>query len=261
MRMKLGTDTDTDSDSDSDNDSDEEDDGTRIRESKAKVHDTKDTARGTLSTRTTTRNLRIREDTAKYLLNLDTNSAFYDPKTRSMRENPLGHLKEEEQALFKGDNHLRQSGDVQGLKELERFAWNTYASGNATVNALALPTQAAKLMDVFKDRQEEAKKEKKEELLNKYGGQEHMNVPEVILNAESEQYVEYSRDGRVIKGQERAMAKSKYMEDVHPGNHSSIFGSWYCTRTSAWGYRCCHATYLNAYCTEIGGGAGALEGP
>jgi hypothetical protein len=28
------------------------------------------------------RNLRIREDTAKYLLNLDVNSAYYDPKTR-----------------------------------------------------------------------------------------------------------------------------------------------------------------------------------
>lgn len=28
------------------------------------------------------RNLRIREDTAKYLLNLDMNSAYYDPKTR-----------------------------------------------------------------------------------------------------------------------------------------------------------------------------------
>jgi pre-mRNA-processing factor SLU7 len=35
------------------------------------------------------RNLRIREDTAKYLLNLDVNSAYYDPKTRSMREDPL----------------------------------------------------------------------------------------------------------------------------------------------------------------------------
>ncbi|RUP44844.1 Pre-mRNA splicing Prp18-interacting factor-domain-containing protein, partial [Jimgerdemannia flammicorona] len=39
-------------------------------------------------TRTTIRNLRIREDTAKYLLNLDINSAHYDPKTRSMRDNP-----------------------------------------------------------------------------------------------------------------------------------------------------------------------------
>lgn len=35
------------------------------------------------------RNLRIREDTANYLLNLDVNSAYYDPKTWSMREDPL----------------------------------------------------------------------------------------------------------------------------------------------------------------------------
>ena len=39
-------------------------------------------------TKTTTRNLRIREDTAKYLLNLEANSAHYDPKSRSMLENP-----------------------------------------------------------------------------------------------------------------------------------------------------------------------------
>ena len=43
-------------------------------------------------TRTTVRNLRIREDTAKYLYNLDPNSAFYDPKTRSMRENPFKNM-------------------------------------------------------------------------------------------------------------------------------------------------------------------------
>lgn len=38
-------------------------------------------------TRTTVRNLRIREDTAKYLRNLNADSAYYDPKTRSMRDN------------------------------------------------------------------------------------------------------------------------------------------------------------------------------
>ena len=41
-------------------------------------------------TRITVRNLRIREDTGKYLINLDPSSAYYDPKTRSMRDNPEG---------------------------------------------------------------------------------------------------------------------------------------------------------------------------
>ena len=38
--------------------------------------------------KTTIQNLRIREDTAKYLRNLDPNSAPYDGKSRSMKENP-----------------------------------------------------------------------------------------------------------------------------------------------------------------------------
>lgn len=40
--------------------------------------------------RVTARNLRIREDTPKYLRNLQLDSAFYDPKSRSMRANPYG---------------------------------------------------------------------------------------------------------------------------------------------------------------------------
>lgn len=65
-------------------------------------------------TRTTVRNLRIREDTAKYLYNLDPNSAYYDPKTRSMRENPFNNSNEESlKAKFVGDNFVRRAGDVK----------------------------------------------------------------------------------------------------------------------------------------------------
>jgi len=38
--------------------------------------------------KSSTTDLRIREDIAKYLRNLDENSAAYDPKSRSMKENP-----------------------------------------------------------------------------------------------------------------------------------------------------------------------------
>ena len=43
------------------------------------------------------KNLRIREDTAKYLRNLDPNSAPYDPKSRSMKENPNPDIASEDQ--------------------------------------------------------------------------------------------------------------------------------------------------------------------
>lgn len=51
-------------------------------------------------TRVTVRNLRIREDTAKYLMNLDPDSAYYDPKTRSMREAPVANVKPEDVSPF-----------------------------------------------------------------------------------------------------------------------------------------------------------------
>lgn len=67
-------------------------------------------------TRITVRNLRIREDTAKYLINLDPSSAYYDPKTRSMRDNPLKNVPAEEvrvitfSNLAQGHLHARRHG-------------------------------------------------------------------------------------------------------------------------------------------------------
>lgn len=52
-------------------------------------------------TKQTVRNLRIREDTAKYLRNLDLDSAFYDPKTRTMKDNPYDH-KDPKEVEFAG---------------------------------------------------------------------------------------------------------------------------------------------------------------
>ena len=51
-------------------------------------------------TRITVRNLRIREDTAKYLINLDPESAYYDPKTRSMRDAPVKNVLPEDVSVF-----------------------------------------------------------------------------------------------------------------------------------------------------------------
>ena len=57
-------------------------------------------------TRITVRNLRIREDTAKYLVNLDPDSAYYDPKTRSMRDTPLNNVAPEDVRHFLPSSRL-----------------------------------------------------------------------------------------------------------------------------------------------------------
>jgi len=46
--------------------------------------------------KTTIAQLRIREDTAKYLRNLDPNSAPYDGKSRSMKDNPNPMIPEDQ---------------------------------------------------------------------------------------------------------------------------------------------------------------------
>ena len=67
--------------------------------------------------RVTVRNLRLREDTAKYLLNLDEKSAAYNPKTRSMMEQPL------KDGPFVGDNFIKYTGEVRQANQMMQFAW------------------------------------------------------------------------------------------------------------------------------------------
>lgn len=154
----------------------------------------------------------IREDTAKYLINLDTNSAYYDPKTRSMRENPLQEG-DPNDTNFAGDNFTRYSGDAPNMAKAQMFAWQAADRGNE-VHLQANPTQLALLHKQFEEQKEKVRDTNKGSILAKYGGEEHLQRPPTeLLLAQSENYVEYSRTGKVVKGQERAVARSKYEED------------------------------------------------
>jgi pre-mRNA-processing factor SLU7 len=134
--------------------------------------------------------LRIREDTAKYLRNLDLDSAYYDPKTRSMRENPnkLGNPSEQ---LFAGDNFVRYTGDVRKFSEMQSYAWEAYEKGQE-VHLQGAPSQAELLYKEYKHKSENVKSKNKSAILEKYGGQEHLEgAPRELLLAQTEQYVEY----------------------------------------------------------------------
>ncbi len=70
--------------------------------------------------------------------------------------------------------------------------------------------------------------------------------PKSLLLAQSEVYVEYARDGKIIKGVEKPVILSKYEEDVYVNNHTSVFGSYW--SKGEWGYKCCHSFIKNSYC-------------
>ncbi|XP_012938333.1 pre-mRNA-splicing factor SLU7, partial [Aplysia californica] len=209
--------------------------------------------------RITVRNLRIREDTAKYLYNLDPNSAYYDPKTRSMRENPLKNTSKEDitELKFGGDNFVRFSGDAQEMAKRQLFAWEAYERGN-DIHLQADPTKLELLHKEFERRKGDFKQTAKDSILDKYGGQEYLEAPpKQLLLAQTEDYVEYSRTGAVIKGQERAQIKSRYEEDVYPNNHTSVWGSYW--KDGRWGFACCHSFIKESYCTGEAGKQAELE--
>ncbi|XP_060645264.1 pre-mRNA-splicing factor Slu7 [Drosophila nasuta] len=207
--------------------------------------------------RITVRNLRIREDTAKYLRNLDPNSAYYDPKTRSMRDNPNPAVPAEE-AEFAGENFVRFSGDTTAQATAQLFAWEAHGKG-VDVHLLAEPTKLELLQKEYEQKKEQFKSSTKTDIVEKYGGEEHLQVPsKSLLLAQTEEYVEYSRSGKVIKGIEKPKARSIYEEDVYINNHTTIWGSYW--NAGRWGYKCCKSFIKNSYCVGMQEPEGYSEG-
>lgn len=131
------------------------------------------------------------------------------------------------------------------------FAWEAYERGSE-VHLQADPTKLELLHKSFKVKKEDFKEKQRDSILEKYGGEEHLNAPpRELLLAQTEDYVEYSRHGAVLKGLEKAVARSKYEEDVLINNHTCIWGSFW--KDGFWGYKCCHSMVKQSYCTGESG--------
>ena len=200
---------------------------------------------------TATRNLRIREDTAKYLLNLDLDSAKYDPKTRSMVDS--GATADQAAALVAEDNFMRASGDAAEFEKAARYAWESQERGDKNKTHLqANPTSGEYFRRKEKEEKERRGAAQRKMLLEKYGGEEYLQSAAPgrdaggVVVVENERYVEYDASG-AVKGMAKTVARSKYAEDVFVNNHTAVWGSWW--RDFRWGYRCCHSTVKNSYCT------------
>ncbi|PYH98793.1 putative mRNA splicing protein [Aspergillus ellipticus CBS 707.79] len=195
---------------------------------------------------TATRNLRIREDTAKYLLNLDLDSAKYDPKTRRMVD--MGAQEDQAAALVAEENFVRASGDAAEFEKAQRYAWESQERGAQKVHLQANPT-AGEVMRKKEEAETLAKRDaQRKALLDKYGGQEHLDPTPLrdTMVIENEKFIEYDETG-AIKGAPKKAAKSKYAEDIFTNNHKSVWGSWW--HNFEWGYACCFSTVKNSYCT------------
>ncbi|KAK4474045.1 hypothetical protein MN116_003357 [Schistosoma mekongi] len=194
------------------------------------------------------RNLRIREDTAKYLFNLDPNSAYYDSKTRAMRGNPFENSgKPESEVPFAGDNFVRYDGEVQGMIDRQVFAWEMHDKLGLDVHLQADPTRLELLAKKVSKAKCDVQNKVRAEILERYGGHEHLEaIPKELILGQWESYAEYSPTGRMIRGAEKPTVKSRYEEDVFNNNHTSVWGSYWFN--GQWGYRCCHSLIKESYC-------------
>eukprot|EP00980_Cylindrotheca_fusiformis_P021169 scaffold8136_cov127-Cylindrotheca_fusiformis.AAC.9 len=267
------SDSDLDSDVESGDDSDDE---FVQRDEDARVLTTRLARQGGVGgaqMKVTARNLRIREDTAKYLRNLDPSSAYYDPKSRSMRDNPNPDIPSEE-AQFAGDNFARISGDAVNLAQTQMFAWDAAEkSGRDELHPQANPSQVELLKKKFQDKSSQLAVQKKRKVLDKYGGQEYLDGTGGLATAVEGQKSseetrkirfgvstvnqEYSRDGRLLKGAsakpKQVALKSKYEEDVYINGHYTVWGSYFHLGAFEWGYADDHSLIRNSFCTGENG--------
>ena len=106
----------------------------------------------------------MREDVAKYLLNLNPDSAQYDPKSRSMQENPLSKT----HADYKGDTVQKYSGDYLQMIENETFIseYNQKAKsrGDAVLNAVAMPSQFEQIRKKLEAKKKEIRQKEQDDV-------------------------------------------------------------------------------------------------
>jgi pre-mRNA-processing factor SLU7 len=119
------------------------------------------------------------------------------------------------QASFAGDDFVRYTGEVVERAHLQSFAWEAEEKGVDGSHMQANPTQVELMYKKYKQNNFTLNTEEKQSILSKYGGEENLkSIPKELLLAQTENYVEYSADGQVVKGQEAPVMKSKYPEDM-----------------------------------------------
>ena len=184
--------------------------------------------------KTLNKNLRSRQETVKYIQNIWDNNAHYDGKSRAMRTNPNEEVSEEK--LYKGDNARIYSGQFLDLMDQDNFTKEAKDKGEVELNSVAMPSQAELAFKHFKEKKTQLMTEKQKELYEKYGGQEHAEIPDDIKKKALEEHYE------LIEKAKKAIRvdlqkKSKYAEDICQKGHTQVWGSFW-HQHFGWGYKC-----------------------
>jgi len=123
------------------------------------------------------------------------------------------------------------------------------------IDVISNPSQAELIHKQFREKKKDLEKSKKEAIFTKYGVTDIQTKgldPRLRLG-QTEVYTEYTRDGKVLKGPAKPIARTKYEEDVMINNHTTVWGSYFNKFRFAWGFACCHSLIRNSYCVGEAG--------
>lgn len=225
--------------------------------------------------------IRDRQDVPAYILNITSNAnnkISYDPKSRISVDPTRGFLNDRNQFV----RYL--TGEAKNLEDVQKFAWDqnreyeeikqrellekklSYSMAHQVseeesiipvdldLSLEASPTLMMLKTKQLKEKNDKLKEQRKANLINKYGGTEHLTKSKALSDVNEGDYKNLNNTSQDKKFHDNRMLdknglkRSRFSEDIYPLNHSSIWGSYY--ESGNWGYSCCRQTQKNAYCTK-----------
>ncbi|CAN6666052.1 hypothetical protein TRVA0_037S01266 [Trichomonascus vanleenenianus] len=173
---------------------------------------------------------------APYMKNLDPeDSTFYNPKSRVVHDERLGTINE------RGHYQRHMTGEAKEFEELQKLAT---VLDDRSIHLQAGPTAGMLKLRELKESGSKQREDARKKLLDKYGGEQYMaERPASTKELPEPTTTTFTEEKTTSPGES---TKSRYEEDVFPGNHQSIWGSYW--QDSRWGYKCCKSMIKNSYC-------------
>ncbi|ODQ68332.1 hypothetical protein NADFUDRAFT_81328 [Nadsonia fulvescens var. elongata DSM 6958] len=208
--------------------------------------------------------MRNREDTALYLRDLSEDAPVYNPKSKVLMDESMGYI--DDKGLFRRN----LSGAALEYEKLNEQVEKAMDQGIG-MHLQANPTESAQLIKrLARDEQERVEKKRKE-LTAKYGDVEQASGnpkrmrreltvkpvtgvdPDRLDETRSTTVNSHNVESKMAPARATSShsdsSASKYEEDVHVGNHSSVWGSYW--KDGAWGYACCQSLDKRSYCMKV----------
>eukprot|EP00746_Dinoflagellata_sp_MGD_P151765 gnl/MRDRNA2_/MRDRNA2_83229_c0_seq1.p1 gnl/MRDRNA2_/MRDRNA2_83229_c0~~gnl/MRDRNA2_/MRDRNA2_83229_c0_seq1.p1 ORF type:complete len:416 (+),score=24.00 gnl/MRDRNA2_/MRDRNA2_83229_c0_seq1:2-1249(+) len=190
----------------------------------------------------TVRNLRIREDTAKYLFDLDLDSAYYDPKSRSMREDPNSRRTLDDR-FYSGDNFGRTTGkEFEEFLKIQTLLPNVKDKHGVDINLV--PSQAEMVFRQINNQKLRFRSNYNLSIVPKYSINPHNVKNDTFFCNDLGELSQSTTTKSPLRGGKISLCEKQRIlgesdRAMYGQRHSTIWGSVW--NNGIWGFACCES--------------------